>query len=324
MNYKNQPKALLFIYSIVAILMVSALIFFGIAIYDAYYSESAAQPVAPGHEVFPTETPEMTPTPYAFEGQKSIQLAWFSKPPLDTDLRTLIDNYDFLILTQKDEVELGELRAMGYSKMIPQYFRLDAIHDPGSCIDEPPGNQVAYRVGDFCTISQQHPDWFLLDASGKRISESTGYYLMDPGNAEWRQFWLERVEASQTENGWFGVFLDNVDASLGRVQKHNTVPMRYLTDDAYQAAVEGFLKYIYEGYFKPLGRPLYANIVSNRGFDTWNRYLKYLDGAMDEGWAIDWGDGLFFGVCLGRSSYQGRTDSGRWQNRIIGFARRSG
>lgn len=294
MHYKKQTKIPALIVSIVALLILAAFAVFAWAIYDAYTRRAESQPVGPDEGPYLTEEiPALTPTPYAFQGMASIQLAWFSKPPLDGDLQSLVENYDLLILTQKDEAVLDTLRALGYSKSIPQYFRLDAINAPGSCTDEPPGNQVAYMAGDFCMISAQHPDWFLLDSRGQRIFEDTGYYLMDPGNAEWRQFWLERVEMSQTQNGWFGVFLDNVDASLGRVQKHGAIPLRYPNDEAYQAAVEGFLKYIYEAYFHPLGRPLYANIVSNRGFDVWYSYLNYLDGAMDEGWALDWGDGYF-------------------------------
>jgi len=235
-----------------------------------------------------------TPTPYIFfkEG-KTIQLAWFAKPPQNGDALVLAQNFDLVILTIKDEPIQHQLRDLGITN-IQQYFRIDAIKNPGSCTAEANGNQVAYKAGDFCWISAQHPDWFLQDSKGNQIYDRgiyDEYVFMDPGNQEWREFFLERVIESQNANGWYGVFLDNVDASLGRMERKGITLAAYPDDAGFQAAIGGFLKFLYESYFQPSNRPLYANIVSNRNFNTWFRYLNYLDGAMDEGWGVDWSDG---------------------------------
>ncbi|RME06985.1 MAG: hypothetical protein D6803_05130 [Anaerolineae bacterium] len=279
---------------ILIVITIAALAYFGYLIYRNVSQPAEGITISP----FPPQispTPEFTPTPYAFAGgpPNTIRLMWFSKPPLDGDLQTIAENFDLIILTQNDENALAELRRLGYTDGVPQYFRLDAIKDPGNCTEDPPGNQAAYYAGDFCQISQNHPDWFLLDYRGERIYDGgsgSGYVFMDPGNPEWRQFFLQRVKESQERHGYYGVFLDNVDASLARYERKASRLKDYANDAQFQAAVEGFLQFLYQNYFQPQGRPLLANIVANRNFEPWFRYLEYLDGAMDEGWGVGWTD----------------------------------
>ena len=99
---------------------------------------------------------------------------------------------------------------------ILEYLLLSEITRPVSCSAGPTGNQVAYLAGDFCRISVQHPDWFLLDKHGARVRASDGNYYMDPGNAGYRWFWLRRAMTLQSQFGWDGLFLDNVDASRAK------------------------------------------------------------------------------------------------------------
>ena len=219
---------------------------------------------------------------------KVVNLAYFYKPPEDSDAATLAKNFNTFILTRADETFRDQLIASGVQAPIMQYVRLEAIMDPGSCSSQPYRDNVAYKIGDFCTISTQHPDWFLLDANGNRIKVDEKYYLMDPGNQEWREFWLSRTQESQEQLGWYGAFLDNVEASLYKVIQLAGVPQQYPDDASYQAAIQGFLQYIYTSYFQPQGRPLMANIISLSDPAVWFNYLQYLDGAMDEAWAIGW------------------------------------
>ncbi|HJW91526.1 MAG TPA: putative glycoside hydrolase [Anaerolineales bacterium] len=218
-------------------------------------------------------------------------LAWFYKPPSDARLATLAHTYGTFILTKNDEAERDALRDQGVKSAILQYLRFEAIMDPGSCTAQPWRNQVADRIGDFCWISENHPDWFLLDQQGQRIYGSDGFVMMDPGNPEWRAFWLERARESQENLGWFGVFLDNVEASLEKREREGQLPARYPDDASYQAAVLEFLRFLHENYFGQNGRPLAANIIALRQEQTWFEYLAYLDGAMEEGWGVDWSDG---------------------------------
>lgn len=233
-----------------------------------------------------TSSPEDT-TENAFE---DIQLAWFYKPPEKESLPILAENYDIFVLTHKDEGQRDALKSLGVKSPIFVYLQLVEIRDPGSCTEGPQGNQVAYEAGDFCEISENHPDWFLLDQNGQRIVIG-GTNYMDPGNAEYRAFWLERAKALQEQFDWDGVFIDNVEVSLNKLENTGITPAKYPDDASYQDAIEGFLKYLYESHFEPNNQPVLANIISVDDWEVWLRYLQYLDGAMIEAFAVDWSNG---------------------------------
>jgi hypothetical protein len=214
-------------------------------------------------------------------------LAWFYKPPEIGLLPTLAQNYNVFILTHKDEGERDALKALGVESPILLYLQLLEIKNPGSCTGSPQGNQVAYQPGDFCEISEQHPDWFLLDQNGNRIVDNQSVY-MDPGHPEYRAFWLERARALQEQYNWDGFFIDNLEASLSKITAKGVVPAKYPDDTSYQAAIEGFLKYLRDNYFEPQKRPVVANIISMKDWKVWLHYLQYLDGAMIEAFAVNW------------------------------------
>ena len=233
-----------------------------------------------------TQTPNL-PSPQYID---PVKLAWFYKPPEDgTPLAALAENFDTFVLTHYDEDERDELRELGVNAPFLQYLLFVQIQDPGSCDKEPYGNQVAYKEGDFCPISVEHPSWFLRDRDGKIIRKDKNVF-MDPGNIEYREFWLARTKELQEEYNWDGVFIDNVEASLNKFRRLEQLPEKYSDDESYQAAIEGFLAYVYSQYFKPYQRPVYANIIEYEEEDVWLRYLNYLDGAMIEDFAVDYND----------------------------------
>ncbi|MEK7327837.1 MAG: putative glycoside hydrolase [Chloroflexota bacterium] len=162
------------------------------------------------------------------------QLAWFPKPPADKNLDTLAANFDVFILTHKDEPTRDALRAKGVTAPIFQYLRFEAIHDPGSCTATPRGNQAAYLPGDFCDISTNHSDWFLLDSAGKRIKFATDtvtYYRMNPGSQGWREFYARRAGEMKKQFGWDGLFMDHSITGLST-----------------KADIEGFFSYVRNNY----------------------------------------------------------------------------
>jgi len=240
-------------------------------------------------------------------GENSAQLAWFYKPPKDGNLAALLENFDYFILTRGDESARDLLTSAG-KKNVLQYLRFDAIHDPCWQALKPVGtpctcnksvwrNNVAWNSDDICMIRDQHPDWFLRNTNGDPIMGSDNFVFMDPGNQGWREFWLQRTRVAQEQMGWHGVFLDNMEGSMRKFDpavansRHPEGLQNYPDDASFQQAWQGFAQYIYTGYFQPTGRPLLANIVHSRGENTWQNYLAYLDGAMDEGWGVDWGNG---------------------------------
>jgi hypothetical protein len=275
-NLSPEAKRILII--VLAILIVALL-------FVVLFPETAAPPPAEPTLVVPTP-----PTPEADiyqETNQAVRLAWFYKPPADGLLPVLAQNYHVFILTHKDEGERDALKSLGVESPILVYLQLLEIKDPGSCTASPQGNQVAYQAGDFCEISEQHPDWFLLDQNGNRIVTNESVY-MDPGNPEYRAFWLQRARALQEQYQWDGFFIDNLEASLSKMTSRGIVPAKYPDDASYQAAIEGFLQYLQENYFKPRKQPVLANIISVKDWNVWLNYLQYLDGAMIEAFAVDW------------------------------------
>lgn len=234
-----------------------------------------------------TPVPGLTSTPAP---QDIVRLAWFYKPPDSTQMDLVAQQADFFILTHKDENERATLQQKGITTPFSQYLLFTEIHDPGDCEDGPTGNQVAFKEGDFCEISQSHPDWFLLEADGDRVGDEDSYF-MDPGSEGFRAFWLERARELQETHGWENIFLDNVEASRAKFVENDEPLARYPDDESYQEAVEGFLNYIRENYFQPRGKPVYANIVSVDEAEAWDAYLQYLDGVMIESFATDWDEG---------------------------------
>ncbi|MGZ9165724.1 MAG: putative glycoside hydrolase [Anaerolineales bacterium] len=219
-----------------------------------------------------------------------VNLAHFYKPPSNTDSPTLASKFRFVLLTGGDEVFRDKVLSNGFGSIIPQYFTFLGIQDPGSCTASPRNNQVAYNAGDFCYISQNHPDWFLLDANGQRIrnSPNSDSYRMDPGNLGWREYFVRRVLERQNRSGWSGLFLDCLESSLADLQRYGTLPARYPDDASYRVAILGFLEYLRVNYSQPYGRPVLANITQGLDDATWSSYMQSLDGAMQERWAVDW------------------------------------
>lgn len=226
--------------------------------------------------------------PAPLMSERLINLAHFYKPPSNSDAPTLAGRSGFVLLTGGDEVFRDKLIAHGFSSTIPQYFTFLGIQDPGSCTASPRNNQAAYKPGDFCNISQNHPDWFLLDTNGQRIRSRNDVYRMDPGNAEWRNFFLTRVLEWQDRTGWSGLFLDSLESSLNELQRNGTIPAKYPDDASYRAAIRGFLEFLRTSYSQPYGRPILANITQGLDDAAWSNYIQYLEGAMQERWAVDW------------------------------------
>jgi hypothetical protein len=283
----EQPLSNLILFGTPLIILGGLLVFIGYrATRQAQPTATAASHGRAGRQPLYTAAPTPTPLPNPF-----IRLAWFYKPPEEGQMDLVAQKFNFFILTYKDEAERDELKARGVTSPFAQYLLLMTIYDPGNCQDTPHGNQVAYKAGDFCQISEQHPDWFLLDKDGKRIQDGKDYYFMDPGNGGYRQFWLERAREMQKSYGWDNVFLDNVEASRRKMTDGGADLANYPNDNSFQTAVQGFLNTLHQGYFQPEGKLMYGNIVAVDDEKVWGRYLQDLDGAMIESFATNWSDG---------------------------------
>ena len=274
----------------IPLLLIAGAISIFIFNYSFQHGLSTPTPVA----ILPQSNPLVTPAPGSSPvptPTSVVHLAWFYKPPDKTQMDLVVKKTDFYILTHKDEAERDELKAKGVSAPFSEYLLFQVINDPGDCQEDPPGNQVAYKTGDFCQISKEHPDWFLLDGKGNRISTSNDNYFMDPGSEGFRAFWLKRARELQETYGWDNVFLDNVEASPIKMVGQNGTLAKYRDEQSYHEAVKGFLTYIRQNYFGPSNKKIYANIVSVAEDHVWEELLPYVDGVMVETFATDWSDG---------------------------------
>lgn len=250
------------------------------------FPSTSTAPAAASH--FALQNPASIPAPSYPEDV--IRLAWFYKPPENESPATLAKYFDTFILTHKDETVRDRLVGLGANHPIYQYLLFVEIQDPGSCDKEPWGNQVAYKTGDFCQISEQHPDWFLLDIYGDRIINGDNYY-MDPGNKEYQAFWLERALEMQAVFGWEALFIDNVEASLNKLDRLGPELALYPTESYYQKAIEDFLGFVQQNYSQAHRRSVLANIIESEDASVWLGYLEYIDGAMIESFAFNWHNG---------------------------------
>ena len=132
---------------------------------------------------FGSYIPGRAASPMAIMPAGPINIAHFFKPP-DMDPATAAKSFNMIVLTNGDHTYRDQLAASGFSSTIPEYLRSDSIQNPGSCTATPLNNQVAYKSGDFCYISANHPDWFLLDQYGRRITVVSGGRLLSYGSSQ--------------------------------------------------------------------------------------------------------------------------------------------
>ena len=155
-------------------------------------------------------------------------------------------------------------------------------YQEASAISSGPGvNGLHVSVGFADAVA--HPDWFLHDAAGNRITESSYSYLYmaDIGNRGYQQRWVDNALRVLRSGPWDGLLMDDVNTTA----KYHVQPSRiakYPNDAAYQGAIRSFLAYV---------RPRIAATgkleIPNMG--AWVEYpnvvrdwLQFVDGGMDE------------------------------------------
>lgn len=246
-----------------------------------------------------------------FTAQEEIaQKAYFWRPPADASAEELASRKGHVTLTHGDEGERDALIEAGMdADDISVYMLAEMVLDTRGIDDLWWWNNAAYEVGSFEEIWNYHEDWFLLDEEGERmtgtptyVSEAYGtrdWYLMDPGEAGWRAYFVDRLSNLITEHNWRHVYLDNIELSLDkRLREGNgTVPGRYPTDAAWAAATREFADHVRrELQQRHPETKVYANLIEipTRDSVEWHRTMSVLDGAMEEAWGAGWTDDAFF------------------------------
>ncbi|MDP3920514.1 MAG: putative glycoside hydrolase [Candidatus Omnitrophota bacterium] len=158
-------------------------------------------------------------------------------------------------------------------------------------------------VGGFNTAPES---WFLHDGKGKRVpvpDYHEDYYgekgqrrwFMDPGNADFRSYWIDKTLKHVDEGNWDGVFVDDVLLTLTAHRLEPGQIATYKDDASFQQAVLGFLREITrrtrEIYGRGEGRKIIIpNISLSYDYDpaVLRDFLNAADGYMEEHHVTAW------------------------------------
>ena len=193
---------------------------------------------------------------------------------------------------------LRQLKAANPSVKVIAYKNLSFV----SCDQYSNGTDVPQGVR--CPdVNANHPEWFLTDPFGNRLS-SSGYpwlWLLDVGNRAYQDTWAQNVINEAKAEGWDGIFMDDANPTL-RFHLDPARVAKYPTDSAWKGATRSMLENV-GSRIRANGLLAIANICCARDQGTvWKDWLPYLSGAMDEtftkwgndpsvGYVWDWGAG---------------------------------
>jgi hypothetical protein len=275
-------------------------------------TRAPTQPPIPTPTQVATATP--TPTPVAVPPATSpVNVAWFYRPPTDgTGVQTMAAAYASAILTHGDEAYRDQLRAAGLRGPILQYLMANGASGPPR-VDGPGAlrnsqdlcsrsleisyllNTVTGIAGDFCTALHPLEENFVHNSAGERLyatlswRESTGtktayIYAMNPAASGWRAHLAQHARESLQSFGFDGLFIDNLDTSLTRLQQQEAnstgTVQEFATAASFRSAAGGLLAAL-RGQVG--NGTIWANTVGAYEMPSdEDGYLPYLDGVMRE------------------------------------------
>jgi hypothetical protein len=205
-----------------------------------------------------------------------VRLA-LATPSSFANVSTTAKRSSYVVLQAWDGARAAQLKAANPNLVVLMYQNASAMAK-GAGPNGIYSSGVGYEQADAA-----HPDWFLKDTSGRRITEG-GYdwlYMADVANAGYQDAWATNVAQRLASGAWDGVFLDDVNTTA----KYHTDPSAiaaYPTDAAYQSAVRSMLAAV-----GPRLRAAGKLAIPNVG--SWSEYpavakdwLQFVDGGMDE------------------------------------------
>ena len=128
-----------------------------------------------------------------------------------------------------------------------------------------------------------HPEWYLLNTSGKRFTFNDYDYLWaaDIGDRDYQVRWAANVAAKLKADPWDGVLVDDANPTMEYHYPVSAVA-KYPTDEAYQRATGSALALI-GPRLRAQGKLVVANFGSWRVFrSAVTPWLKYVSGGMEE------------------------------------------
>jgi putative glycosyl hydrolase-like family 15 (GHL15) protein len=149
---------------------------------------------------------------------------------------------------------------------------------------------VGYRFAEA-----HHPEWFLTDLAGARMSSPVWTYInwADIGSRSYQQTWLANVAASIRQAGAHGVMIDDVNTGRQQIdfQQAGVFAKQFPTYDSWTAAVDSFLHTVGPG-LRRRGHIVLANVAA-AAYDPpelLGRWAKLCSGVVREHF-LRWSDG---------------------------------
>lgn len=217
-------------------------------------------------------------TAWAADG-RPVRLMTYFVIPDGTDhegLQQLATQYDAVIVHEWSASKLPELRAANPQIICLLYKDAMAVHLRNS----------TEGVCQYDEISgPENEDWFLHNDQGERIffdwdnNGTLDNAAMNPANQEWQQFFATSAITDALEQGWDGIFLDDLWTYNGVYG----ADQGFDTDEELQDAICSFLDYQLAACHS-YGIWLTGNIGwwTVEGNDVWRDYITRMDAGMQE------------------------------------------
>ena len=142
--------------------------------------------------------------------------------------------------------------------------------------------------GNFSWIDKNHPEWFLLDKNGNRITDyydeysRRNVYIMDFGNSEWQHYLAKNIVQTAKKREWDGIFLDGMYVDIADYWAPNGL-LRYKNNREFNDAVRDFLATVYPS-FQESNKLIVPNAYGCiKVKNLWEAWLNFSDGGLDEG-----------------------------------------
>ncbi len=220
------------------------------------------------------------------------------------DVGLTAQRQDVVILQSWELARRAALKAADPSVKVLVYKNLSAM-------TQGRGPQGLSSSGvNFDEADAANPGWFLKNSSGQRFTWSSYSFLWaaDVGDAGYQQRWGDNVVAELQANGWDGVFMDDVNATI----KYHYTPSavaKYPTDASYQAAMRSMVAAV-GPRVRAAGKLAFANMLFAEYPSQSRDWLQFLDGGMDEmfgKWDTRAGVGYRY-----EGGWEGQVDNIKW------------
>lgn len=190
----------------------------------------------------------------------TLPLCSFTTTPTNVPAEQLAQIRHLVLQRGNDDVTIATLRALGWWRrdwpliyITPEPEASPSFRDPNATSAAIPTatpwtNGIIFSRDQFQKEIHPHDDWFLHDATGRRLAAVNGssknyFYDMNPVNREWQDYFWGYVLREYVQRRGFSAFtIDNCHLSLSKITRDHSGCTEYTDDAVYRAAWAAFLK----------------------------------------------------------------------------------